>query len=156
MDEQFTAFINPGSAIATTTGTPPVLTDAGRELQEFILGGGNYIGINANGASAARSVQTTTLNTATIPGPADAGSTFDASFDTTNPVAWGFDLGGWIYRDGTGNAVFDGNTRRHGDVRRALHGHAGREVRLLETNAAGSDRAPRGGRCSGRHGPRGP
>ena len=110
VDEQFTAFINPGSAIATTTGTPPVLTDAGRELQEFILGGGNYIGINANGASAARSVQTTTLNTATIPGLLTPGSTFDASFDTSNPVAWGFDLGGWIYRDGTGNAVFDGNT----------------------------------------------
>ena len=38
------------------------------------------------------------------------GATFNASFDTTNPVAWGFDLGGWIYRDNTNNPVYNTNT----------------------------------------------
>ncbi len=110
----FTAFINPGSSLATTTttGTPPVttITPTGTALQAFINGGGNYVGTNANGATAARSIGATTLNTNTIPGLLTPGSTFDASFDTSNPVAWGFDLGGWIYRDSTGNPVFDGTT----------------------------------------------
>jgi hypothetical protein len=112
----FTAFINPGSSIAVTTGTPPVLTPTGTALQKFINNGGNYIGVNNNGASAARGINATKLNTSsTAAGTALAqlltpGSTFDATFDTSNPVAWGFDLGGWIYRDGTGSSVFDNDT----------------------------------------------
>jgi hypothetical protein len=114
--ENFTAFINAGSNIAVTTGTPPVLTPTGTNLQKFILNGGNYIGVNNNGASAARGVNATKLNTTSttqLPELANLitpGSTFDATFDTSNPVAWGFDLGGWIYRDASGNSVFDNTT----------------------------------------------
>ena len=106
----FTAFINPGSTIATTTGTPPVLNATGTALQAFINGGGNYVGSNAGGATTSRTIGATTLNTTTISGLLTPGSTFDGSFDTSNPVAWGFDLGGWIYRDSSGNPVFDGTT----------------------------------------------
>ena len=42
------------------------------------------------------------------------GSTFDGTYDSTNPVAWGFDLGGWIYRDSSGNPVFDTGTLGNG------------------------------------------
>jgi hypothetical protein len=111
--EHFTAFINPGSTIATTTtsGTPPVetLSPTGLALQDFINGGGVYIGTNGAGASAARTIKAATLNTLTpaIAGLLTPGSTFDATFNTTNPVAWGFDLGGWIYRDASSSAVFD-------------------------------------------------
>ena len=73
----FTAFINPGSTIATTTttGTPPVttITPTGTALQAFINGGGNYVGTNAGGATAARTIGATTLNTNTHHGPAHAG-----------------------------------------------------------------------------------
>jgi hypothetical protein len=108
--EGFTAFINPGSNIATTTGTPPVLTPTGTNLLAFMNGGGNYIGINAAGTTAARTIGATTLNTTSISGLLTPGSTFDGSYDTTNPVAWGFDLGGWIYRDSSNNPVFDTGT----------------------------------------------
>ena len=35
------------------------------------------------------------------------GSTYDGEFDTTNPVAWGFDRGGFIYRDASGNSIYN-------------------------------------------------
>ena len=35
------------------------------------------------------------------------GSTYDGEFDTTNPLAWGFDKGGFLYRDQEiNNAIF--------------------------------------------------
>jgi hypothetical protein len=136
----FTAFINPGSAIATTTtaGTPPVTTinATGEALRAFINGGGTYVGTNANGVSAARTVGATTLNTTSIAGLITPGSTFDGSFDTTNPVAWGFDLGGWIYRDSTGNPVFDGNTLGAGSSV-VTYGATPDEKYGYEVNAAG-------------------
>jgi hypothetical protein len=110
----FTAFINPGSSIAVTSGTPPTITPTGTNLQKWINAGGTYIGTNANGASAARGIGATSLNTASIAGLLTPGSTFDATFDVTNPVAWGFDLGGWIYRDSTNNPVFDPATVQNG------------------------------------------
>jgi hypothetical protein len=106
----FTAFINPNMSIATTSGTPATITPTGTNLLAFMNGGGNYIGINATGVTAARSIGATTLNTTTVSGLLTPGSTFDGSYDTTNPVAWGFDLGGWIYRDSTNNPVFDTGT----------------------------------------------
>ena len=72
------------------------------------------------------------------------GSTFDATFDTSNPVAWGFDLGGWIYRNATSNPVFDPTKlgRRHGG--RQVRRHPGREVRLRDQRVQA--RRPSGGR----------
>ncbi|MBE2314993.1 hypothetical protein DVA67_003340 [Solirubrobacter sp. CPCC 204708] len=107
----FTAFINPGSSIAVTAQGRG-LTPAGQNLQKWVNAGGNYIGVNDAGASAARGIDATDVATITEDDlPAlefllTPGSTFDAQFDVTNPVAWGFDLGGWIYRDSSTNSVF--------------------------------------------------
>ena len=49
----------------------------------------------------------TTLNTNAIDGLSTPGSFFSATFDTANPVAWGFDNGGFIYRESTGDPVYD-------------------------------------------------
>jgi len=38
------------------------------------------------------------------------GSIFTATFHTSSPVAWGFDDGGFIYRDATGNPIYDPST----------------------------------------------
>ena len=95
----FTALINPGGTIAAGAGATA--------LQAFVNGGGRYLGYNAGGTTTARNAGVATLNTTTIAGLLTPGSTFDATFDVTNPVAWGFDRGGWIYRDATGNPVYD-------------------------------------------------
>ena len=52
----FTAFINPGSTIAVTNADPARSTPPGKSLQKFINDGGNYVGTNSGGASAARSL----------------------------------------------------------------------------------------------------
>jgi len=49
----------------------------------------------------------TTLNTTTVSGISTPGSTFDASWDTTDPAAWGMDSGGWVYRESSSDPVFD-------------------------------------------------
>jgi hypothetical protein len=77
-------------------------------LLTFVNGGGIYVGggSGTQAITSARSAQVTNLNTQSIAGLSTPGSTFDGVFDTSNPVAWGFDNGGWIYRDGSGNATF--------------------------------------------------
>ena len=113
VSENFTALINPNGTIATTAGTPPAITPTGTALKAFINGGGTYVGINANGVNAARTISAATLDTSPsseYPNMLTPGATFDATFDTANPVAWGFDLGGWIYRDSNGNPVFNAAT----------------------------------------------
>jgi hypothetical protein len=110
----FTAFINPGSSIPTTTGG--TINATGQALLDFINGGGNYVGSDANGVSSVRTIGATTLNTISTTGLGllTPGSTFDGTYDATNPVAWGFDLGGWIYRNSSGNPVFDTGTLGNG------------------------------------------
>lgn len=118
VSEGFTAFINTNYNIATTTGTPPVLNATGEALRAFVNGGGTYIGTSSSstasqgaaasyGTAVARSIGATTLDTITTTGLLTPGSTFDGTYDSTNPVAWGFDLGGWIYREGSADPVFD-------------------------------------------------
>ena len=82
-----------------------------------------------NGAvTSARNAGLTTLNTSATnvapftthcddnTDPAAAGSlttvgtAFTATFNVTSPLAWGFDEGGYIYRDASTNSVFDGAT----------------------------------------------
>src|SRR5439155_1718056 len=58
-------------------------------------------------AASLRNAGITTVNTNAIIGLTTPGSTFDASWTTSNPVAWGFDAGGWIYRETSGDPVFD-------------------------------------------------
>ena len=47
------------------------------------------------------------MNTNTITGIQTPGSTFDGTWATANPVAWGFDTGGWIYREASSDPNFD-------------------------------------------------
>jgi hypothetical protein len=106
----FTALIDPTQTIAAT-GTPGnnLVVDpaALTAISTFVNGGGRYVGNLNGGVATARNAGITTLNTQAIPGLITPGTTFDATFDTANPVAWGFDLGGWIYRDGSSNPVYD-------------------------------------------------
>jgi hypothetical protein len=96
-----TALINPGSTISGANATA---------LQAFVNNGGRYIGYNANGITSARNAGLTALNTNSISGLTTPGATFDGTYDATNPVAWAFDQGGFIYRDGNGNPVIDPST----------------------------------------------
>ena len=103
----YTALINAGTTIPSSD------TAGMAALGAFVNGGGTHVGINANGTTTARNAGLSGLNVAATPGPDPAiaglltpGTTFDATFDTTNPVAWGFDAGGWIYRDASSNPVF--------------------------------------------------
>jgi hypothetical protein len=106
VSERYTALLNPNGAIPAGPGATA--------LQAFVNQGGTYVGTLANGTTAARNAGITTLNTvasATLNSPgavfSTPGSTFLGTFDVANPVAWGFDDGGFIYRDATGNPIYD-------------------------------------------------
>jgi hypothetical protein len=123
VNDGFTAFINPSTSInvgAFTTDNPPLFVPnaTGLALRSFVNGGGTYLGFNNNAQTPVRSLGMETLaqSTQTIQGLTTPGSTFDADFKTTDPVGWGFDLGGWIYRDASGNSVFDPNSVGAGTV----------------------------------------
>lgn len=95
----YTALINPGSTISN-------VTTAGK-VQAFVNGGGRYVGYGAGGATTGRNAGLTNLNTNPVPSNMKTpGSTFDADVDVTDPVAWGFDLGTWIYRQ-SNDPMFD-------------------------------------------------
>lgn len=99
----YTAFVNPnGAAIAAGAGATA--------LQTFVNGGGRYVGNGNNALTSGRTAGLTTANTTAIAGMTTAGVELDGTFDTANPVAWGFDRGGWIYRTGsnsTTDPIFD-------------------------------------------------
>jgi Zinc carboxypeptidase len=118
----FTAIVAPGNEIPAT-GTP---TPAAEAVQKFINEGGNYVGYGSAAATTLRSAAVSKLNTASTTSwnlhcpdntnPTAAGklttpgTTFSAEFDTADPVAWGFDEGGYIYRDASSTStdpVFD-------------------------------------------------
>jgi hypothetical protein len=102
----YTVLIDPGSTISATTPTGTAGTPA-QAVQAFINAGGTYLGTTSGGATSARNAGVTTLNTSTIRGISTPGSTFDASWDTSDPAGWGMDSGGWIYRESSGDPVFD-------------------------------------------------
>ena len=102
----YTVLINPGSTISATTPVGTAGTPA-QALQAFINAGGIYVGTNAGGATSLRNAGVTTVNTNTIAGISTPGSTFDATWNTSDPVGWGFDAGGWIYREASSNPAFD-------------------------------------------------
>ncbi len=99
VNEHFTAFINPASSVTVTAQL-----DA---IKAFVNGGGRYIGNSTNGTTTARNAGLTKANTQTIAGINTPGSLFDGTYDTTDPLAWGYDAGGWIYRDLGSNANYD-------------------------------------------------
>lgn len=113
----YTAFVNPGSTVAAGAGATA--------LQAFINSGGNYVGYNAGGATSLRNAGVTNVNTAATNTPqftphcphqtdptaagslTTPGTAYNADFNATNPLAWGYDEGGYIYRESTNDAVFD-------------------------------------------------
>jgi hypothetical protein len=128
--QNFTALVSLNSTIAAGAGATA--------LQQFVNAGGNYVVYGAGGATSARNAGITRLNTAPAAeiqswnehcadsnDPAEAGSlrtpgtAFSASFDTEDPVAWGFDQGGYIFRDSSStntDPVFDPTTLPGGGV----------------------------------------
>jgi hypothetical protein len=125
----FTALINPGATISSTAPTGCTVACV-TNLQAWVNAGGNYVGSDAGGLTTARNAGFTTSNTtATNVPPFNDGTPAtvcptapSAAFDTpgvflqgdfnatTDPVAWGFDNGGFIYRNANGNPVWDPNT----------------------------------------------
>jgi len=100
--QHYTAFVNASSTIAAGAGASA--------LQAFVNGGGTYIGALTGGAASARNAGITTVNTNSISGLTTPGSTFDATWNTANPVGFGFDAGGWIYRETNGDPAYDPST----------------------------------------------
>jgi hypothetical protein len=106
IDDGYTALLNANQSVPAGAGATA--------LQAFVNQGGIYVGTLANGTTAARNAGITMLNTvpATSFSPAPntmstPGSTFTADYETTSPAAWGFDDGGFIYRDSSGNPIYD-------------------------------------------------
>jgi hypothetical protein len=109
IDDGYTALLNANQSIPAGAGATA--------LQAFVNQGGVYVGTLANGTTAARNAGLTTLNTVTSaslnsPGAtfSTPGSTFTATYDTASPAAWGFEDDGFIYRDATGNPIYDPTT----------------------------------------------
>lgn len=102
VSQHYTVFIDAGSTIPAGAGATA--------LQAFVNGGGTFIGTQAGGTTSARNAGITTLNTNTISGISTPGSTFDATWDTGQPDAWGFDQGGWIYRESSNDPAYDPTT----------------------------------------------
>ena len=102
VSQGYTAFVNPTSTIPAGPGAAA--------LQTFVNGGGRYVGALAGGTASLRNAGVTTVNTNAVSGLTTPGSTFDATWNTSDPVAWGFDAGGWIYRETSGDPNFDPTT----------------------------------------------
>ena len=106
----YTALVAANSELAAT-GTP----SPAAALQAFVNAGGNYVAYGSASAASARNAAISNLNTASTatwnehcpdnanpeaPGRLTTpGTTFSAEFNLGDPVAWGFDRGGYIYRD---------------------------------------------------------
>ena len=74
---------------------------------------GRHVGTLANGTTAARNAGVTMLNTVAAttlnepPRRSRRRARSSPRRSTSSPVAWGFDDGGFIYRDATGNPIYD-------------------------------------------------
>jgi hypothetical protein len=102
----YTVLIDPGSVISATAPTGTAGTPA-QAVQAFVNAGGTLLGTGAGGTASARNAGLTTVNTNTIAGINTPGSTFDATWRTSDPVGWGFDAGGWVYRESSNDPNFD-------------------------------------------------
>jgi hypothetical protein len=102
----YTVLVDPASTISATSPVGTAGSPA-QSVEAFVNAGGTFIGTAAGGATSARNAGITTLNTNTISGINTPGSTFDASWSTADPVAWGMDAGGWVYRASSNDPNFD-------------------------------------------------
>jgi hypothetical protein len=110
----FTALVSANNALAATPAPAPAAA-----LQQFVNAGGNYVVYGVNGATSVRNAGMSLLNTASTatwnehcpdnldpeaPGVLETpGTAFSADFNTANPVSWGFDEGGYVYRESSLN-----------------------------------------------------
>ena len=139
--QNFTALVSLNAtipAVSTPPGPPP---SPAERLRDFVNGGGNYVVYGAGGASSVRNAGMSRLNTAPTAeiqswnehcpdsnDPAALGSlrtpgtAFSAKFNTGNPVAWGFDQGGYVFRESSSTntdpiydpASLEGNLNKEG------------------------------------------
>jgi hypothetical protein len=105
----YTVLIDPNFTISATTPVGSAGTPA-QAVQAFVNAGGRFVGTSNGGATSLRNAGVTTVNTNTIAGISTPGSTFDAGWNTSNPEGWGFDAGGWIYRESSNDPNFDPST----------------------------------------------
>jgi hypothetical protein len=105
----FTAIIIPRQYNIAATNT------VAEHIRTFVNNGGKFLSYYTGGTTSARNTGITLVNTEALPpGPPEnpdvitPGSTYDGTFDTSNPIAWGFDKGGFLYRDQeNNNAIFN-------------------------------------------------
>jgi hypothetical protein len=115
VNEGFTAFINPAVNLTVPVQDPtqppnpniPIIQGQLDAIKAFVNQGGRYIGNSTNGTTTARNAGLTKANAQAIAGINTPGSLFDGVYDTTSPLAWGYDAGGWIYRDLGSNVNYD-------------------------------------------------
>jgi hypothetical protein len=122
--QNFTALVSLNTAIAAGPGAAA--------LQQFVNAGGNFVAYGANGTTSARNAGMSRVNSAPAAevnswnahcpdsnDPLAAGSlrtpgtAFSAEFNTSNPAAWGFDQGGYVFRDSSSTStdpVYDPTT----------------------------------------------
>jgi hypothetical protein len=117
----FTALVSGNTEVSVKTSTA-----AAEAVQKFVNEGGNYVGYGQGAATTLRNAGISKLNTFDVtswnahcpdntdpaaPGKLTTpGTTFSAEFNTKDPVAWGFDEGGYIFRDASSTStdpVFD-------------------------------------------------
>ncbi len=131
----FTALVSANATLAAAPANSPIGTPSpALGLQQFVNGGGNYVAFGSNGATSMRNAGMSRLNVAPTaevsswnehcPDSANPaavgqfktpGTALSARFNTSSPAAWGFDQGGYIFRDSAGtnlnnNPVFDPTT----------------------------------------------
>ena len=127
--QNFTALVSPNVALSGTVGTP---VPPAKRLQEFVNAGGNFVVFGREGAVSLRNAGMSRLNVApdteidqwneVCPDePFEAGelktpgTALSAKFNTESPLAWGFDEGGYVFRESNStslntNPVFDPTT----------------------------------------------
>ncbi|HEU4650857.1 MAG TPA: M14 family zinc carboxypeptidase, partial [Croceibacterium sp.] len=160
-NQNFTALVSLNTALAATGNPSPA-----SGLQRFVNGGGNYIVSGNNGATSMRNAGMSRVNTASTatwnehcpssndplaPGTLlSPGTAYNADFDTRNPVAWGFDAGGYIWRESSSTnadvvldpATLPGNGTTIADAATAVSYPQSLEAYGFECNGLGADRLP--------------
>jgi hypothetical protein len=111
----YTVLIDPDATISATTPVGSAGTPA-QAVQAFVNAGGTLLGTGNGGTASARNAGLTTVNTNTISGISTPGSTFDATWSASDPVGWGFDAGGWVYRESNNDPNFDPTTLGGGAI----------------------------------------
>lgn len=157
----FTALVSPNANLSAAGNPSPA-----SGLQKFVNAGGNYVISGTNGLSAMRNAAISQMNTASTatwdehcPNQNDPlangsllspGTAYNAEFNTDNPVAWGFDAGGYIWRNENqtqSNVVLDpatlvGNGTTIPDATPAVSYPEELEAYGFECNGLGPDRLP--------------